>query len=218
MTPTTRLFAPVLLALSLSACASHQLVFHPYQGIPADEAAELKQGRFHASQAELFDAAATTLEHEPFLHWSVESLDKVNGFIKADAGLLRELQLRVSKADAAGATVNAISQLAISIPRRVLKTDAKIWVKGSTGFKTAYEPEAADIGAYRVVSADALLDADYLRSFTWHVLHDRVQVPFSLEAKDASDSSALPIDETPAPSAQPQAKQPVRSDAGAPKP
>src|SRR5262249_44276638 len=95
-------------ALSLTACSTHHLKFKPYAGIPADEAAELKRGELRAPADKAFDAAASTLEHEPFLHWSVTTLDKANGFIKADAGLLREIQLRVSTVtDAAGASAGA---------------------------------------------------------------------------------------------------------------
>lgn len=184
-------------SLLLGACSTHQLRFKPLIGIPADEAAELQRGELRASSDQVFDAAATTLEHEPFLHWSVSSLDKANGFIKADAGLLREVQLRVTTViDAQGASVAGRTRLEVSIPRRPLKTRAKIWTKDKTGFRTAYEPAQAELPDYSVIAVDAELDADYLRSFAWRVLHDHSQVPFSLSNYD--DGEPVRIQTAPA--------------------
>lgn len=225
----------ILLALSLTACSTHQLKFKPYAGIPAEDAAALKRGEFNATPAALFDAAATTLEHEPFLHWSVGTLDKASGFIKADAGLLRELQLRVSSvADASGASSSAAarSRLEISIPRRPLVTETKVWIKDKTGFQTAYEPEAKELDQYSVTAVAAELDEAYLRSFVYRVLHDRSQVPFSLAPMNEEEPVAIkqaPATPQPTPVPTPAAtaaatpvvtpeptKLPVRDDAGAP--
>jgi hypothetical protein len=185
-------------AACLSGCASKQLVFQPWSGIPDDVAAELKRGEFRAAPDQVFDAMATTLEHEPYLHWSIESLDKANGFIKANASLLREIQVRVVL-DAAG---NSRSKASISIPRRELKVLAKIWSKNATGFQTAYEPEAKDLGDYYVHSAHAELGADYFYSFAWRVLNDKSQVPFKLMLQGEGPKASVepvPINEAPAP-------------------
>jgi hypothetical protein len=213
----------LLIALGLTACSTHQLKFKPYAGIPAEDAAALKRGEYNATPAALFDAAATTLEHEPFLHWSVGTMDKANGFIQADAGLLREVQLRVSTiTDAAGATATAAahSRLEISIPRRPLVTETKVWTKDKSGFQTAYEPEAKEIDQYSVTAVSAELDEAYLRSFVYRVLHDRSQVPFSLQALNEDEPVAIdqaPVTPAPTPVVTPEpTKMPVRDDAGAP--
>lgn len=230
----------LLIALGLTACSTHQLKFKPYAGIPAEDAVALKRGEYNATPAALFDAAATTLEHEPYLHWSVGTMDKANGFIQADAGLLREVQLRVSSiTDASGSSASATahSRLEISIPRRPLVTETKVWTKDKSGFQTAYEPEAKDIDQYSVTAVSAELDETYLRSFVYRVLHDRSQVPFSLQALNEDEPVAInqapaasgPAKDTAgtsgqAPVASPEkaaptpepTKMPVRDDAGAP--
>lgn len=151
------------LAAALSAgCATHQLRLRPMAGVPPDEAALLEQGRFNVTPDHLFDAAATTLEHEPYFHWDISRLDKSDGFIKASAGLFREVQLRISPA-----------------------TD----VDGGTT-ATAYEAPEALRPRSRVVSADVTLDDLYFYSFTWHVLHDHAQVPFQLLAYNSQDPAA----------------------------
>lgn len=159
--------------LALSGCATQQVRFQPWAGIPEAEAQALRRGELAAAPSAVFDAAAITLEHEPYLHWSIQSLDKANGFLSASAGLLREVQLRVAPLEGGG------SRLGVNVPRRELKARAKVWVKDD-GYRTAYEPPLAERGAYRVVSAQAVLDADYFRSFVWRALHDRSQVPFDL--------------------------------------
>lgn len=176
--------------LLLGACSTHQVRFQPFRDIPAEEAAELKRGEYRVSKDQLFDAAAATLEHEPFLHWSIETLDKANGFIKASAGLLREVQLRVADAGGASGAAQARSRLEVSIPRRPLKVRADIWGKAEGKDLTAYEPAEKDLEAYEQFEADAELDEAYLRSYTWRVLHDRSQVPFSLPSKDEADEAA----------------------------
>jgi hypothetical protein len=201
MIPIDRLICVMLLGLALGGCATHQVRFQPWQGVPAEQAAELQRGEFRAGKDALFDAVATTLEHEPYLHWAIEVLDKANGFIKAQAGVLREMQIRVTGGP------DGRSRMTVSVPRRELKTRAKIWVKRQTEFRTAYEPPAGELGAYNVVSAEARLDEDYLRSFTWRVLNDRSQVPFVLAPHEQSldpaqatpASSPVPVDQAPAP-------------------
>lgn len=188
------LFAVALAVAVLSGCASHRVAFQTWDGIPADEAAELKRGEFRAGAEQVLDALATTLEHEPYLHWSIDSLDKKNGFITANAGLLREIQLRVV-ADASGSSRTRVS---VSIPRRELKVRAKIWVKDSSGFQTPYEPAEAEKGDYHVQIADALLDADYVRSFAWRVLNDKSQVPFRIVDAGQAEAEPVPINEAPA--------------------
>jgi hypothetical protein len=188
-------FSRLILALAcsglLSGCATYHLTLRPLRGIPASEAAWLKQGQLAVGKDQLFDAVAATLEHEPYLHWDIELLDRVNGFIKASAGLFREVQLRVT------AVEDGRSQLAVSIPRRELKTRAKIWVRqGDPGQCSAYPPAQGHSGDYGVVSADVELDDLYFSSFTWHVLHDRAEVPFDLvsypSASDAADAAGAP--------------------------
>jgi hypothetical protein len=187
-------FPSLLLAVALvSGCATHQLRLQPLRGLPADEAARLKQGQLAVGRDRLFDAAATTLEHEPFLHWDIDLLDRANGFIKASAGLFREVQIRVTGDGGPN------SQLAVSVPRRELKTRAKIWIKPD-GTATAYEPSAELKAQSRVVSADVELDDLYFYSFVWHALHDRAEVPFDLLSYDA---------EAPIAAAAPLALQPM---------
>jgi hypothetical protein len=185
MRPSAKL--TLLLTLALSGCATHQLFLKPLRGLPADEAALLKQGQLKASRDQVFDAAATTLEHEPYLHWDIEQLDRANGFIKASAGVLREVQLRVSGSE------GGLTQLAVSVPRRELKTRAKVWLKPD-GSATAYEPDAALKARCRVISADVELDDLYFHSFAWRALHDRSEVPFDLRAYDAQ-AEAVPVAE-----------------------
>jgi hypothetical protein len=189
-----RLLLLACLPLGLGACATHQLRFDPWAGVPADQAAELERGEFRVEPDALFDAAATTLEHEPYLHWSIQDLRKGEGFIRAEAGVLREVQLRVSAVKDAKPV---LSRLSVNVPRRELKTRAKIWIRDD-GFQTAYEPAAAEIGRYKVLSADAVLDGAYLRSFAYRALNDHSQVPFKLQAYDGDKPLALPV-ETPVP-------------------
>jgi hypothetical protein len=173
-------------ALGLAACAEHQVRFQPWQGVPPAEVEALRQGDYPVDSATLLDAAATTLEHEPFLHWRITALDKANGLLSAEAGLFREVQLRVSASpDRPGR-----SRLHVNIPRRALNTRAKVWDCGD--HVTAYPPKAAE-GDCKPVRAPVQLDADYLRAFTWHVLHDRIQVPFRLiDAPEEEHPSPAP--------------------------
>ena len=206
-----RFAAFALVAALLGGCATHQVRFAPYQGIPAADAEALKRGEFAVGRDALFDAAATTLEHEPYLHWSIQSLDKANGFIKADASLLREVQLRVGEAG------GGRSKLAVSIPRRELKAQAKVWKKRGSGFMTAYEPSEAERGEYSVFAAEAVLDEAYFRSFAYRVLHDRTQVPFELRPAGGETEAALPIDEAPT-AAAPEPSAAPAEPAPAPQP
>ena len=189
MKPPPRPLIPLCLAAALGAgCATQQLRFRPMAGVPPEEAALLRQGRFNVPPQRLFDAAAATLEHEPYFHWDISLLDKANGFIKASAGLFREVQLRVSPAaDLGGGATGSI--LSVSVPRRALTTRAKIWILPD-GALTAYEAPAALRSRSRVVSADVALDDLYFYSFTWHVLHDQAEVPFRLRAYGAPDPPA----------------------------
>jgi hypothetical protein len=210
-----RLIEALFLAGLMSGCATYHLTLRPLRGIPASDAAWLKQGQLAVSKGQLFDAVATTLEHEPYLHWDIDQLDRANGFIKASAGLFREVQLRITEAD------GGRSQLAVSIPRRELKTRAKIWIKRSDPSQmSAYEPDKDKFNDYGVASADVELDDLYFVAFTWHVLHDRAEVPFDLVANPSqSPLQALP---SPLGAAQPseapvpvdQAPVPVSSSAG----
>lgn len=204
---------PVLL-LAVGGCATHLVHLQPWQGVPADQVEALKRGEFSVSKDKLFDAAATTLEHEPYLHWQISTLDRANGLVKADAGLLREVQLRVADADNGG------SKLAISVPRRELKTRIKVYIKKSDpAERTAYVPEEAKLRDYKVVSADVQLDDDYFRAFAWHVLNDRAQVPFRLRAYPLQPEQAEPAAAAaPTPAPTPVAvnegpRLPVRADA-----
>lgn len=194
------------LAAALSAgCATHQLRLRPLAGVPPEEAAWLKQGRFNVAPDRLFDAAATTLEHEPYFHWDISLLDKPDGFIKASAGLFREVQLRISPAtDVDGGATGSV--LSVSVPRRALTTQAKIWILPD-GTATAYEAPKALRPRSRVVSADVTLDDLYFYSFTWHVLHDHAQVPFQLLAYNAQDPTAAP--QVLSPTGLPQALSPA---------
>jgi len=191
-----RPFQCLVLALLSSGCATYHMTLRPMRGIPASDAAWLKQGQLAVGKDQLFDAVATTLEHEPYLHWDIDQLDRANGFIKASAGLFRDLQLRVTSAE------DGRSRLAVSIPRRELKTRAKIWIRRSDPSQvSAYEPPKDQYNDYGVASADVELDDLYFVAFTWHVLHDHAEVPFDLTAN---------------PSQSPMQTLPARADAGAP--
>jgi hypothetical protein len=185
-----RLIQGLCLAGLMSGCATYHMTLRPLRGIPAADAAWLQQGQLAVPKDQLFDAAAATLEHEPYLHWDIDQLDRANGFIKASAGLFREVQLRVT--DAGGGR----SQLAVSIPRRELKTRAKIWIKRSDPTQvSAYEPDRDKYNDYGVTSADVELDDLYFAAFTWHVLHDHAEVPFDL----AANPSESPLQTLPSP-------------------
>lgn len=205
----------VLLAAAacLGACATVQARFEPWKGLPPEAVETLKTGDFDASKEKLFDAAATALEHEPFLHWSITRLDRADGLISADAGLLREVQLRVSD-DADGR-----SRLSVNVPRRALETRAKVYFKpGRLDTLTAYEPDEAELGGYKVLAADASLDNTYFYSFTYRVLHDRSQVPFELrsyEARPGPQATPVAVDALPQPAPAPQAA-PLSPTAGPP--
>ncbi len=209
-----KIFALIVLSLSLSACATHQVRFQPWKGIPAADLKDVQAGVFSVPKDKLFDAAAATLEHEPYLHWTFDSLDKGNGLIVGAAGLFREIQVRVTDAE------NGKSRMAISVPRRVLKAQAKIYIQADdSGHMTAYEPAAKDLPRYTVQAANAQLEPEYFYSFTYRVLNDRTQVPFVLESYEdqatqgwapAQESAptpavAAPVDKSaaPAPAATP---------------
>jgi hypothetical protein len=193
-----------MLAALMSGCATYHMTLRPLRGIPASDAAWLKQGQLAVPKDQLFDAVATTLEHEPYLHWDIDQLDRANGFIKASAGLFREVQLRITEAP------DGRSQLAVSIPRRELKTRAKIWIKRSDPSQvSAYEPDRDQYNNYGVASADVELDDLYFAAFTWHVLHDHAEVPFDLVA----NPSESPLQTLPSPLAGAQpAEAPVAVD------
>lgn len=189
-----------LLTLWVSGCATHQLKFQPWKGIPSADLKDVQAGLFSVPKDKLFDAAAATLEHEPYLHWTFDTLDKSNGLIVGSAGLFREIQVRVTDGPAS-VSGQAQSKMAVSIPRRELKSQAKIYILNSDkSHKTAYEPSAADLPNYSVEAADTVLDRDYFYSFTYHVLTDRVQVPFSLESYEEANTTGLAPAQESAPS------------------
>ena len=153
-----KIFALIVMSLSLSACATHQVRFQPWKGIAAEDLKDLQAGRYSVPKDKLFDAAAATLEHEPYLHWTFDTFDKANGLIVGSAGLFREIQVRVADAPQAESGTPK-STMAISIPRRELKSQAKIYVLNADKTrKTAYEPSAADLpkAAVRILSRTLL--------------------------------------------------------------
>lgn len=167
----------LLLAACLSGCAAYQVNLRPLRGVPLDAADALRSGELAVPADRLFEAAAAALEHEPYFHWDIQTLDTQDGFLKASAGFMREVQIRVS---AAG---EGRSRLSVSVPRRALKTRAKIWVKkDDPSSRTAYEPDPSQRAAYAVYSAEVELDDAYFYSFVYHVLHDGSEVPFDLAA------------------------------------
>ncbi len=196
-----------LLALCLNACATHQVRFEPWRGLPSAAVPDLQQGLFAIPKEKLMDAAAATLEHEPYFHWTFDSLDKANGLIIGSAGLFREVQLRITDAE------GGKSRMAMSVPRRMLKAQAKIYaLKTDPARRTAYEPEAAKLDQYHVIAADVELDEAYFYSFTYRVLNDRTQVPFGLKAYQEADALGQP----PVQSSTPEAAvaEPVSPAAG----
>jgi hypothetical protein len=203
-----RLGALALLGgLLLGGCATHQLRHQPWKGVPDADLFSVSRGQFAVPKEKLLDAAAVTLEHEPYFHWTFDSFDKANGLIIGSAGLFREVQLRITDGDNGG------SRLAVSIPRRDLNATAKIYVlKSNPAFQTAYPPEADKLGDYRVISAKATLSPDYFYSFTYRVLHDRTQVPFVLTPLGQGQVDA-DEDAAPAPVAKPAtlAPSPVKT-------
>lgn len=192
-----KILALIVMSLSLSACATHQVRFQPWKGIPTEDLKDLQAGDYKLPKDKLFDAAAATLEHEPYMHWTFDTFDKANGLIVGSAGLFREIQVRVTDAPTADSGT-AKSHLAVSIPRRELKSQAKIYTLNSDKSRmTAYEPSAKDLPNYSVIAADAKLEPDYFLSFTYHVLTDRMQVPFSLESyEDAHTAGLAPAQES----------------------
>ncbi len=126
----------LVLFAGLQGCANYQVNLRPLRGVPLEHAALLRNGEVGVSPDSLFEAAASALEHEPYLHWDIQTLDRSDGFLKATAGFMREVQIRVSKAE------DGNSRLSVSVPRRALKTRAKIWVKrDEPSQRTAYEPQ-----------------------------------------------------------------------------
>ena len=177
----------LLLVAALTGCASNQVRFEPWKGLPKESLADLQQGIFAVPKEKLLDAAAATLEHEPYLHWTFDRFDKSNGLILGSAGVFREVQLRVADVD------GGKSRLAVSVPQRVLKSQAKIYVlKSDPSRLTAYEPAREDLNQYNVLAADAELNEAYFYSFTYRVLNDRSQVPFSLKAYDDPEPIGQP--------------------------
>ncbi len=202
-----------------SGCATHQLRFQPWKGLPNDAVPQLQHGVFDVPKDKLMDAAAVTLEHEPYFHWTFDSLDKADGLIIGSAGLFREVQLRVTDED------GGKSRLAVSVPRRVLKAQAKIYVlKSDPDHKTAYEPAEADLDKYSVIAADAELDEAYFYSFTYRALNDRTQVPFTLTPyQDDGSLGQAPVQQTtpeplPAAGTEAQALSPTAATAAEPSP
>lgn len=184
-----------VLALLSCGCATQQLRFDPWKGLPPEVLPELKQGIIAVPKAKLMDAVAVTLEHEPYFHWTFDHLDQGNGLLIGAAGLFREVQVRVLEDGLAGTseTAQAKSRMAVSVPRRALKTSAKIYVlRADPSRMTAYEPDAKDISQYNVVAADTELGPDYFYSFTYRVLNDRTQVPFTLHAYDGGELGQAP--------------------------
>jgi hypothetical protein len=190
-------FIPLILSAAfLGACATHQLRFQPWKGLPPESVSDLQKGVFPVPKEKLFDAAAATLDHEPYFHWTFSTLDKTNGLIVGSAGLFREIQLRVTDQP------DNKSRLEISVPRRALKTQAKIYVmKDDASRHTAYEPEEAELGKYTVLAADAETDPAYFYSFTYRVLNDRTQVPFILQAYQDKEELGQPPAQATTPSA-----------------
>jgi hypothetical protein len=183
----SKFFALTLWAALAAGCATQQLRFDPWKGLPPESVSDLRQGVFAVPKEKLFDAAAATLDHEPYFHWTFDTLDKTNGLIVGSASLFREVQLRVVDQP------EGKSRLAISVPRRALKTQAKIYVLKSDPSKhTAYEPEEAELSKYTVLAADTEIDPAYFYSFTYRVLNDRTQVPFSLRAYDDNEVQGQP--------------------------
>ena len=219
----TRILALVLpLAVWLGGCATVQARFEPFRGLPTADAEALKAGVFDAPKDRLFDAAVATLQHEPFMHWSIAGLDRANGLVNGDAGLLREVQIVVLDAD------GGRSRMAVNIPRHALKARAKVYIRrDDPSVLTAYEPAEARLGAYNVVAADAEIDETYFYSFAYRVLHDHSQVPFELRpyGQDGGEAGRpVPLDALPAQApaattataaAEPSATQPAAPAAGA---
>lgn len=210
-----RTFFIAWLSLCVSGCATHQLRFQPWKGIPQADLADVQRGVFDVPKDKLFDAAAATLEHEPFLHWTFDTLDKGNGLMVGSAGLFREIQIRVTDAEGPSTgSGQARSRMAVSIPRRELKSQAKIFILAKDpSQQTAYEPDALILDKYNVQAADAKLENDYFYSFTYRVLHDRTQVPFKLQAYEDAQAQGWAPEQDSAPT--PAVAAPVAASATA---
>lgn len=161
----------LLVSLCLGACATHKVKFHPLDGIAADKQAFMLRGEFDAPKEKVLDAIGDVLDHEPFFHWEYLQLAKADGWVKASAGLMREVNFRVVDAEPGR------SRVAYSVPRRALRSRAKVWIAKKDASKaTAYQPD--DDGGYNLVQADFELDEEYFRSAIQRALSDRSSVPF----------------------------------------
>ncbi len=165
-------FVALLLGLSLLGCsATHQIKFNPWQGLSELEIEGPKRGLYPATPQVLFEAVAKALEREPFLNWEFEEQEASKGWIKANGGLFRLLQARISVKD------NGLSELSLSLPRRTLDGRTQVWKK-SDGSYTAYSP--SDPQASESIEVVFELDEPYLYSLIHRQLKDQSPVPFEL--------------------------------------
>lgn len=170
----------ILAPLFLSSCATHVIKFHPLDGISADKQGFMERGEFDASKEKVLDAVGDVLDHEPFFHWEYLSLDKANGWIKANAGLMREANFRVVEIE------GGRSRLATSVPRRALRSVAKIWIDKKDASKvSAYDP--VNPAEAEQVRADFELDESYFRSAVYRALTDHSAVPFEAVSHERDD-------------------------------
>lgn len=170
-----------------------RVVFDPWRDLPDEDVDDLKKGLFDEPKDGLIDAVVGALEHEPYLRWSVDSVDRSAGLVSASAGLRRDLRITVSEAG------DGRSRLDISAPKRDLKTWAKIYIgREHPEFHTAVEPEDSRRDGYNVLAAEVTLDDAYFRSLAYRTLHDRSQVPFDLRTvrKPAPASSPKGVSST----------------------
>jgi len=165
-----RMTMSLCFALLLGCSATHQVKFNPWQGLKEGEIEGPKQGVYQAAPEALYQAVAKALEREPFLNWEFEEQEPAKGWLKANAGLLRLLQVRITAKDQG-------SQLNLSMPRRTLDGRGSVWKKPDGGY-TAYSP--GDPQGSESIEVVFELDEPYLYSLIYRQLMDQSPVPFEL--------------------------------------
>ena len=172
----------ILLAAMLvfSGCAARQnVVFNHFQQMDEAQKKQIEEGRYEVSADKLFAALGKVLDHDPWLYWDYDVVDRMNLWYKLDAGFWRKVNFRITP-DGENA-----SRLNISIPRRVLKGAAAVYVFHSEeNSATAYEPEG--IQGFEKVKADFKLDELYYHEAVYRYLNNMDEVPFTLTKDDVS--------------------------------
>lgn len=167
-----------LAAVMSAGCApTHQVVMKDFDGLDEKAATEVKKGFFPEAPDVVFEAAAKSIEREPFKTWKFEKLDKADGWISVSAAGFHHADIRVSSAGESG------SQVTVSYNESSAGNATDIYVpKSGEGAPTAYLPEKP--GDFDKVPALYKLDKDYFLSHIYRILHKMGPVPFELEERE----------------------------------